>query len=383
MEKRNCFFYRLLRPVIILFAWLIFGYTYKKPKNLPENYIVLANHTTDFDPLFVAAAFPRPMYFVGSEHIARWKLIYRLLSYAFSPIMRYKGTLATSAVVEVLRRARSGSSVCLFAEGARSWDGVTCPILPSTGKMIKSARCGLVTYKLVGGYFVSPRWSGTSIRRGHLRGEPVAVYTHEQLGEMTAEEINNLISRDLYEDAYARQLAEPRRYRSKKRAEKLEDLVFLCPQCRAVDSLHSQGGTTTCRSCGLEIRYDEYGMLHGAPFQTVRELSDWQNAMTAEAAENGVTLTAGDGTLATIARHQETPVARGEISLSPQALTCGGFTIPLSDILDMDMHGRRSLVFSVQKSYYELIPARPFNAYKFQLLFHTYKNMQTMQATTR
>jgi 1-acyl-sn-glycerol-3-phosphate acyltransferase len=95
------------------------------------------------------------MYFVGSEHISRWGRIYKLLQYCFAPIMRPKGALASTTVIEMLRKVRGGANVCLFAEGVRSWDGAPAPILPSTGKMVKSARCGLVTYRITGGYFVS------------------------------------------------------------------------------------------------------------------------------------------------------------------------------------------------------------------------------------
>ena len=82
---------------------------------------------------------PRQMYFVGSEHISRWKFFYKLIRFIFAPIMRYKGSVASQTVLEVLRKTRSGENVCIFAEGNRSWDGLTNPILPSTGKMAKKA----------------------------------------------------------------------------------------------------------------------------------------------------------------------------------------------------------------------------------------------------
>ena len=142
MPKRHLFFYQLLRPLVIVFLRLKFGYTYTLAKDLPDTYMVLSNHTTDYDPLFVCASFPKQMYFVGSEHVARWKILFPILHYCLGPIIRPKGTLASSTVIEMLRKVRSGGSVCLFAEGVRSWDGMPAPILPSTGKMIKSASTG-------------------------------------------------------------------------------------------------------------------------------------------------------------------------------------------------------------------------------------------------
>ena len=143
MNKRHVRFWNFARPLVMLYTKLKFGYTYEIAKDLPDNYIVLANHVTDFDPGFVACSFPKQMYFVASEHVARWKTLYRFLKYAVEPIMRLKGTVAASTVMEVLKKVKAGNSVCIFAEGVRTWDGVTCPILPSTGKLVKSARCGL------------------------------------------------------------------------------------------------------------------------------------------------------------------------------------------------------------------------------------------------
>ncbi|MBE6700135.1 MAG: hypothetical protein E7584_07870 [Ruminococcaceae bacterium] len=61
----------IIRPIGFLFAKLKFNFKFKKPKKeeLPENYIVLSNHVTDYDPILVGLSFPHQMYFVASEHI--------------------------------------------------------------------------------------------------------------------------------------------------------------------------------------------------------------------------------------------------------------------------------------------------------------------------
>ncbi len=64
MIKRHKVFYSFFRPLVIVFAWFKLGYTYKKMKKLPDNYIVLCNHVTDYDPVLVGAAFPKQMYFL-------------------------------------------------------------------------------------------------------------------------------------------------------------------------------------------------------------------------------------------------------------------------------------------------------------------------------
>ena len=355
MKKRHVFFWAILRPLVILFLKLRFGYRYQKPKNLPKNYIVVANHATDYDMLLVAAAFPKQMYFVGSEHISRWKLLYPFLRFAFAPILRYKGMLATSGVKEILQRTRKGGNVCLFAEGVRTWDGCPSPILPSTASLIKRAGCGLVTYRLIGGYFVSPVWSGPNLRRGELRGEPVNVYTKEQIDTMTNDELYAAILRDVGEDAYARQQESPKRYRGKRLAEGLDRVLYLCPSCRQNGTLHAEGDEVRCEGCAMTFRYDEYGMLTDCPHPTVKDFVAWQREEIEKDVREGMIYRVPHAKLSLVEKHDESIVAEGELAITPEKLSCGGFSVLLSELFDLAIHGRNALVFTANKNYYELI----------------------------
>lgn len=373
LDKKHEFFYNLLMPLVKGFLKIKFGYKWKKAEDLPDNYIVLSNHVTDYDPLLVAVSFPKQMYFVASEHITRWGLAYKLLKFVFQPIIRYKGTVATTTVIESLRKIRAGGSVAIFAEGVRTWDGVTCPILPSTAKMVKTAGCGLVTYKIQGGHFVSPGWREHGTARGPLTGGPVHVYTREELKAMSVNEVYEVICKDLYEDACARQLADPKPYRGKDLAVGLENLLFTCPDCGKRNTLSSAGNSVTCDECGLTFTYDEYAMLHGVPFKTVKEFSDWQKAKVAEDAAAGETYSVEFATLNTVANHEATQVAAGRLSINNEVLRCDDYEIPVADISDMGIYGRHALVFSVKGNYYELLPAHEFSIQQFLLYYNCVK----------
>ena len=373
LDKKHEFFYNLLMPLVKGFLKVKFGYKWKKAENLPENYIVLSNHVTDYDPLLVAVSFPKQMYFVASEHITRWGLAYKLLKYVFQPIIRYKGTVATTTVIESLRKIRAGGSVAIFAEGVRTWDGVTCPILPSTAKMVKTAGCGLVTYKIQGGHFVSPGWREHGTARGPLSGGPVRVYTKEELKAMSVNEVYEAICNDLYEDAYARQLADPMPYRGKDLAVGLENLLFTCPDCGQRNTLSSAGDTVTCDACGMSFTYDAYAMLHGVRFKTVKEFADWQKEKVAQDAAAGKTYTVEFAALNTVANHEATQVAAGMLSINNEVLRCDDVAIPVADISDMGIYGRHALVFSVKGAYYELLPAHEFSIQQFLLYYNCVK----------
>lgn len=368
MYKRHKFFWKVLQPMAKVFVRIKFGYTCKQAEGLPDKYIVLSNHTTDYDPLFVASSFKNQMYYVASEHVARWGFLSKLINYLVAPIVRYKGTTATVTVMEMLRKIRDGANVCMFAEGARSWDGMTDQFLPSTGKVVKSAKCGLVTYRIEGGYFVSPRWS-TNLKRGRIYGTPVNIYTKEQLATMSVAEINEAIAKDLYEDAYKRQIESPVPYKGKDIAEGMENLLFICPECGGYDTFQSKGNTVSCKECGLTFQYTEYGMLENAPFKTMYDFAKWQTEEARKAIANNVAFKANHATLKTVVNHVEDMVDEGVLTMSTEGITVGNTTIPMEQLQDLNMHGKRGIVFSTKDTYYELIPDVGTCAYKFHLFF--------------
>lgn len=380
MQKRLNFFWKTLRFPVMIFCKLKFGYTFKVAKDLPDHYIVLSNHTTDYDCVLVACSFKKQMYYVASEHIARWKHGFKLLNWALAPILRKKGTSAASAIIDILRKVRKGANVCMFAEGVRSWDGLSCPITSTTGGLVKAARCGLVTYRISGGYFTSPMWSTKNTRRGYLHGEPVHVFTTEQIAAMSEDEVNRIIREDLYEDAYARQLEKPIKYKGKRLAESMENLLYICPCCGGEDTLRSKNDRVFCTSCDLSFTYDVYGMLHGAPDTTLTALAARQRTMAEARIEQGLPLTIQNARVYTVDSHVETTVAEGEFIMNADGIACGEMHVPFSDITELAMRGRRFLLFSFGKTYCEMTAPDGNNIYKF---FEYYQIVKARESVTK
>ncbi len=335
---------------------------------------MLSNHTTDFDMLFVASSFKKPMYFVGSEHIARWKLLYAFLKVCFDPIMRNKGASAASAVKEIKRRLKSGANICFFPEGVRSWDGVNSSISFSTAKLVKTSGCGLITYKITGGYFASPMWSGASIRRGKVFGSPVRYLSAKEISSLSVEEIYDIIVNDLYEDAYERQKAEGQCYKGKELAKGLERLIFICPECKKRDNIISSGNSVQCKECGCSFEYTEQGFLEGGRFKTLKEFSDWQKTEVENDVAGGVEYTAETKSFLSLKKHKETFLSGGKVIMSPDSLRVGENIFPMSEISDLAMCGNRKLVFTHNKDYYELTPDS--NALKFMIYYNLIKQKE-------
>ena len=333
---RYRFFWRLARPAIA--AWIRRKFCFD-PEVCTEAgpFLVLCNHNTDWDPLLLACAFPDYMSFVASEHIFRWGLAGKLIIFFLAPIARLKGTTAGDTAMTMLRRLRKGVSVAMFAEGNRSFNGLTNPILPATGKLARSSGAKLITYRLDGGYFTSPRWSA-ALRRGKMTGRVMGVYPPEQLKAMSADAVNKLICRDLFVDAYAVQRQEMIPFRGKGLAENLECVLCRCPRCGAVGTLKSEDDRLSC-DCGFSVRYNAYGFFEGddAPFDNITE---WDKAQTealfalADAAEDGPIFSDSGMVLKEVFpdTHTEALLGSGDMTLYADRLECCGRVFPLAEL---------------------------------------------------
>ena len=348
----------VLRPLLRLICWIRLGFRAKQ-SGIKGPFLLLCNHVTDWDPVLAGCSFSQQMYFVASEHLLRQKVAGPLIRWAQDPIPRQKSGSAAGTVMSILRHLKKGHSVAFFPEGNRTWDGVTGDMLPTVGKLARTAGVKLVTYRLEGGYFTSPRWAGSSIRRGRMRGAVVRVYSPESLKAMTPDEINRHIREDLFEDAYARQRANPIRYRSRRGAEHMERLLFICPKCGMLHSLRSKNDTVRCWKCGFSFRWLPTGFLAGAdlPFDNLRDWNRWQTEeirRICAAAEPGKPIfTDTDVTTCRVefARDQKS-IAGGEMQLFSDRLEIPGAEIPLSGLTGMAIVQGQDLYVSTADATY-------------------------------
>ncbi len=360
-----------------------FNYHFEKvvPHNQP--YIVLVNHNTDYDPLMVGVSFPRLLYYVASDHIFRWGFISKLIMFLVDPIPRMKAVTETETVKQILRRMKAGANVCIFAEGNRSFTGETGAIPESTGKLIKRSGVALITYRLDGGYFSSPRWSRT-IRRGVMSGRKVREYSPEEIKNMTAAELNEAIKNDLYVNAYEEQRKHPIDYNGLKLAENLETALYLCPCCGNVATLKSQEDRFYC-PCGLDLRYTSKGYfvsLDGnlPPFSTVADWSRWQSTRVTELVTNikasawdQPILSDKDQSLWLVNKARKSQfVGKGELYLYKDKISLvfedgKEQTFCLDQISDMAIHGQMVLIFSTSdRKSYEIKSNHPRSALKYR-----------------
>ncbi|HPB16998.1 MAG TPA: lysophospholipid acyltransferase family protein [Clostridia bacterium] len=248
--------YAILRIPLTVYYKVFHNYHYKKYSPESRPFIVLANHNSDGDQFMVGMAIKGHMFFVASEHIVRSGFGGKLVKLLANPIIRKKGAEAKSTIDEIQRRLKEGTNVCMFVEGNRSFNGQTGWISPANGALVKNSNASLITFRLDGGYFRTPRWAEYK-RKGPEFGYVVNEYSQEKLKSMSEDEITKAIRNDLYANAFDWQKKNKHRYKGKNLAEYLETVLFICPKCKAIDTLKSKNDIFSC-SCGFSVRINDY-----------------------------------------------------------------------------------------------------------------------------
>lgn len=367
--------HRLHRFVIsaartFLSGWIArrFSYIYERQPLPDYPCIVLSNHVTTWDPIYLGMSFAGHMYFVANEFVLRIRRFGGLIRLCFGPIVRVKTRTEARAAIEILRTLKDGHNVCIFAEGGTSWNGETRLIPPATAKLVKKSGAGLITFRLEGAYLTFPRWA-KSRRLGKMYGGVQRILSPAELEAMSVEEIDKLINADLYTNDFDNRRLDGIKYIGENPAEDLEVLLFLCPQCYGISTLHSEGEALRCQ-CGLHLHYNEVGHFEGeteAPFTTILDWDRWQRQQIQTQKEQLLSLdahkiiTSDDRLLfREIRDNQEAvPLGNGSMQLSRAELRWqlqdgSELTFPLADITDIAVSRRCRLSFSSAGKEYEV-----------------------------
>jgi len=336
--------------------------------------LIISNHCTDIDPALVGLGFSRHMYFLASEHAFRNGLPSKLMRAVFDPIPINKARADVNAIKEMINRLKAGVNVCIFPEGDRTFTGTTAHIALSTAKLAKKSGADLVTFRLEGGYFTAPRWT-KKFRKGEMTGRMIGRYSADELKIMTDEQVLELMERDIYEDAYERQKARCIRYRGKNLAENIETALYICPGCKNLGTIRSEGDRFFC-GCGLEGVYTETGFLEGEslPFSTTADWDEWQTEQLREIIANS-----GDGPICSDECQQlyevnpavdKTLIGEGQLRINRENLECAGMTFPLGSITQVVVVGQMAIEFAViDGATYEIRSKTPRSALKYREIF--------------
>lgn len=371
IKRRHHVLFRILRPVGVILAKL-YNCTYEIfPTKKGQNYLILSNHQATLDPVYLCMSFKAPVYLVANDSLFNTSLKSRLLQYCFAPIKKRKATVDIGCIKTCVKIAKEGGNVAIFPEGNRAWAEFQFPIEVGICKLIRLMKIPVLLYNFTGGYGADPRWGGAK-RKGEFRGSVKEIISVEEVEAMDDDTLYERVLSGLrVMDSESGKL-----YKSERRAEYLERELFICPQCKGISTLHSEGNEVSCSACGLTVEYRENLHLQSVdtefPFKKLVEWYQFQleEIRKMQIKEDEVIYRDDQVRLIDKTTAKQFVIATGELTLTKDTLSVGSTTIQLTEITSATIVGGRKLIINTELNSYIIKGDKRFNALKYILTFN-------------
>jgi 1-acyl-sn-glycerol-3-phosphate acyltransferase len=225
-----------------------------------EPALFLMNHSSFIDLEIVASVlYPRPFNivttgdgFIGKDKLMRW----------IGCIPTNKFVTDTTLVRDIIYTVKKlRSSVVLFPEAGYSFDGTSTTLPSSTGALIKMLGIPVVMIHAYGAFARDPLYNNLQRRNVTVSATESYILSPDDIKNMSAEEINEIVNREFSFDNFAWQQQNHIKINEEFRADFLNRVLYKCPHCMEEGHMHGDGTKIKCLECGMEYTLDEYGYL--------------------------------------------------------------------------------------------------------------------------
>jgi 1-acyl-sn-glycerol-3-phosphate acyltransferase len=258
-------------------------------QGLKPPFIVVSNHVNFWDPFWINTFLAAPIQFVASDNLFRTTL-FGLAMRLLGAIPKTKLMNDSQTIGHIFRVLGAGGVVGIFPEGSRSYDGRSEPAQFAVARLIRKMKLPVVSALIEGGYLARPRWA-RSVRLGSVRLRYRLLFSGQDLAGRSDEDVYRTLSGALRFDEMAVQREKKVSFPTRRPAEYLERLLFMCPHCRSVATLVSRARRFSCTHCGYAVRVNDIGFLvpDGGPlyFDDPAEWNSWQLGAFRDYLESG------------------------------------------------------------------------------------------------
>ena len=264
--------------ITILSKIMLFGKKYKVEKinmdGLKPPYMILSNHQ-DFVDFELTAL---------GTHPNRVNNVVNIDGYYRRPwLLEWIGAICTRKFTTDLHLVRSigkvlrrGDILCMYPEARYSACGTLSYIPDSVGKLVKMNKVPLVIVVHHGNHLHTPFWNFRKKRKVPLYTTMKQVLTAEQIAEMTADEIYEVIKKEMDYDEYRYQKENGILITEPYRAEGMHKILYQCPHCLTESKMDSKGTEIFCTECGKRWNLNEDGTLSAVEGETeFSHVPDW------------------------------------------------------------------------------------------------------------
>lgn len=277
--KQNKFYKNLAFSVCWLISKFVIraGSTVEKinMEGLKPPYIVLSNHTqfADFIVSFMAT---HPYKFNNVATLDGYVGMAKIMEKLGCACHR-KFTTDISLIRAVHKVLHNYGDILYMYPEARYTNVGTTAIIPDVvAKLVKKNKVPLVVMIHNGNYLNAPFWDFRQYRKVPFKATMKQVLTAEQIQEMSVEEINEVIQREMSYDDYKWQKENNIRITEDFRADGLNKILYKCPHCMTEGKMVGKGIHLTCEECGKVWEMTELGEMKALEGETeFSHIPDW------------------------------------------------------------------------------------------------------------
>ena len=251
IKQRHRLFVNIIRPFCYLYIKLKYRARLDKKRSFKDGAIVMSNHVTGVDAILMGLLVKQQIYYLADKEILTRPFTGKLLSYFFHIIPKEISKNNDFAAIRYsMMVCKENGVIGLFPELNRTYSGDLGYINPNIIKLCKRLKKPIVIINIKGGYGVAPKW-GKHKRSGSIEVSFKHVYSYQDYKDIDNEVLYKRIVNDLTVDDYNSKAL----YKGKSLAMNLEKVLYICPCCKARNTLASSGNIISCNECKLQVEY--------------------------------------------------------------------------------------------------------------------------------
>lgn len=262
----------------------------KVVRKIKGPYFLLATHAsfTDFAQV-VCGIMPRTTGWVMSvEEFRRgdW------LMGGIGGIPKRKFTHDICTAKQIIRYIKKLKHTCtIYPEARFELAGINEKIDKALGKMCKFLAVPVVMCMTNGNFLNSPQWCKHPYRGIRQEAHIYQLLSKEQLNEMSAEQVQDVIEKAFVKDEYKWQVDNGYHIKCKDRAKGIHNILYKCPVCGKEFKMESAGIHLWCTECGAKWEMDTLSRINGVNtdkgFSHVPDWYRWEREQVRKEVESG------------------------------------------------------------------------------------------------
>ena len=192
-------FYKVLRAILIFFIKPIMRVHVDGLEYLPENndYILCANHKSNWDPIFLAISIPNQIYFVAKKEITTWPIVGWLVKkLGVIPVERDGRDLAS--LKHCIKLLKEDKTIGIMPEGTRTKNIDRANMKDGVSFMALKAKVDIIPVEIIS-TFKPFRKTFVNIHEPVRLGKYLDMKTKVAMEEMTDEVFTKIYSSKLGE----------------------------------------------------------------------------------------------------------------------------------------------------------------------------------------